>query len=256
MRRLGIVVLSSVLALWLHHSLRYSSADANKNSGGEEFQTNPRTRQSNEGSANAKEQPNLDLPTLKTRSQTVSPGVLQKNWPGTITNTPASSNKDIEKLAVQNSKNSATEYSDSNGLSETSWQMIDPKNAKGAVHALYQAILWRDPDRSGGAAAVDALSRIGWKTYIGNAGDMIKSKEFLEQIAPNRSAQTVINRMYAIFLNRCANPHEMQDHLGNLRDEETEKITSSILNKAIEDNKQKIFEGGYNPESCSPSGSM
>lgn len=154
----------------------------------------------------------------------------------------ASTSRNLKPTSV--AKNGLSGTPDSRGI------VIEPKDAKGAVFALYQAILWREPDQAGGASAVDAFSRIGWKTYMENAKNMIASTEFFERIAPNHSAEAIINRMYAIFLNRCASAHEMQDHMGSLRDNETGNITDSILNKAIDENKQKIFEGGYKANSC------
>ena len=82
---------------------------------------------------------------------------------------------------------------------------------------------------------------------------MIKSKEFFEEIVTKHSTEAIINRMYAIFLNRCSKPNEMQDHVVALRENDPGRITSYILSRAIEANKQVIFKGGYKPEACKAS---
>ncbi len=251
-RHVELIVLLLALAFGVYH---YSDRRL-KNSVGSEAATqatapetaahkidksSPQAR-SNQSAINAEEKPRKSDTSL---SQT-TPDSGRKSIERKDVSTNAESHEfgevKVQAGASSNDKNL-------NGGSSPSL-VVSPQDAKGAVDTLYQAILWRPPDGSGGASAVEAFSRIGWETYIGNAKEMITSKEFSEEIVPRHNTESIINRMYAIFLNRCSTLNEMKEHLAALTTNDPGRITDNILSKAIDANKQKIFEGGYRPESC------
>jgi hypothetical protein len=90
-----------------------------------------------------------------------------------------------------------------------------------------------------------------WKqTYLNNAKAMVQSPEFLKDIEPEHSSKDIVNRMYAVFLGRCASDSEMRDHLADLKGEGPPRIVSDIVAKARDTNPTKIFEGGFRPTSC------
>lgn len=155
--------------------------------------------------------------------------------------------KNLEnKLAPPTSKNEES----SKDSAKTITPVIPVKDAKGAVHALYRAILWREPDIDGGNAATHYFSHIGWSTYIENAKNMITSPEFESEVAPKYDAISIINRIYSVFLSRCPSRDELAGHLMDIERNEPGQITTAVLQLAQQDHKEKVFKGGYHPQTC------
>lgn len=249
MRRLALTLFLFALAFGVHRFLRKSNGDVAATIRGQsEGRSNVNSGESKKILQRVQDLSAFDA--QKDPSTNQEDALPPSRESAKTTDALSATDKQIERSEKKISKDQSPIETRMSELPKSPRFVINPNDAKGAVHALYQAILWRKPDNAGGTAAAEAFSRIGWQTYLGNAKDMISSREFFERIAPIHSDESIINRMYAIFLNRCSSPHEMQDHIGHLRDNETGKVTTSILNKAIDENKQQIFEGGYKPESC------
>jgi hypothetical protein len=138
-----------------------------------------------------------------------------------------------------------------NPTSTVGHQVVSKEEARGATYALYQAIVWREPDAEGGKSAERQMIAVGWENYIRKAQDAITSHEFQNTIEPNHSVEEIINRIYAVYFGRCANRLEMSDQLSVLNREGAKRMIAGILNKARENNLKQIYSGGYNPNSCS-----
>lgn len=127
---------------------------------------------------------------------------------------------------------------------------VTREQARGAVVALYQAVLWRNPDKAGGASAARRFSNGRWVTYIRNAREMAMSQEFESKIWTNYTRKQIINRMYAVFMGRCASGIEMKVHLKLMDGGRGRRVIADILKDARELHFTQIFKGGYKPESC------
>jgi hypothetical protein len=127
---------------------------------------------------------------------------------------------------------------------------ISKEQAVGGVSALYQAILWRNPDTQGGEKASDKFSFEGWSAYTKNAMYMVISREFRDKIESNHTPQEIINHMYSVFLGRCARAFEMNRHIEDLNRGGPPKIVVDIINKGREKNSDQILAGGFPASSC------
>ena len=130
------------------------------------------------------------------------------------------------------------------------WNKVTQEQAANAVDALYNAILWRKPDTAGGTKAIDKFTSEGWANFVGAAKGMITSREFSSRIVPKHSTQSIIHRMYAVFLKRCANSTELRDHFAALKEDDPGRIPFTILNQVKNADDRQIFSGGYDPSSC------
>lgn len=137
------------------------------------------------------------------------------------------------------------------GYSESGRRLAFPTDkAKNAVNALYQAVLWRQPDTGGGEAATTKFSEDGWREYMDNARSMVRSQEFLKEIEPNHSSAEIINHMYAVYMGRCSFPNEMNTHIRTLSSDGPGAIIASIISKARQNHTDQILAGGFSPSSC------
>jgi len=127
---------------------------------------------------------------------------------------------------------------------------VEPEKAKGAVHALYQAVLWRAPDDQGGAEATQKMSEDGWEAYLRNARGMIRSPEFLQEVEPNHTPVQIINHMYGVYFGRCAFPKELESRLNVLRGEGAGGVIAGVIRDSRRRHADQIFKGGYSPTSC------
>ncbi len=127
---------------------------------------------------------------------------------------------------------------------------IAPEKAKNAVHALYQAILWRAPDERGGDEATRRMTESGWSAYMSNARRMVRSREFLQDVVPNHTPEQIIHRMYAVYFGRCAFAQELAQQLDSLKIRGASEVVNSIIGTARRRNADQILSGGFSPTSC------
>ncbi len=165
---------------------------------------------------------------------------------------PAGSNSILGRpIGTRNSPSRSRDGTRPGGTNTSGRRLIfTPETAKGAVHALYRAVLWRTPDEIGAAEAVSKFSEQGWEAYVRNARAMVQSDEFLREIEPNHSPQQIINHMYAVYMGRCAFASEMKRQMSLLSREGPRSVVASIINSARRTNADQILAGGFSVGSC------
>lgn len=125
-----------------------------------------------------------------------------------------------------------------------------PEKAKGAMTALYQAVLWRALSKSEEELATRRFADSGWGLYMDQARALVQSSEFLREIEPNHTPQKIINHMYAVYMGRCAFPNELDEHMQTLQRAGPRQVITGIISRARTNNADQIQSGGFPGGSC------
>jgi hypothetical protein len=124
------------------------------------------------------------------------------------------------------------------------------ERAKGAIHALYQAILWRAPDVNAEGESTTKFSEEGWGNYVAGARKLIRSQEFVGVVAPNHTPEQIINRIYAVYAGRCAFANEMSRSMRDYSSGNHGGLVATVIGSARRLHADQVFAGGFSPASC------
>lgn len=127
---------------------------------------------------------------------------------------------------------------------------ITPEKVKNAAHALYQAILWRAPDEKAIQEFTQRMTESGWSAYTARAKRLFRSREFSTDVAPNHQNEKIINRVFAIFLGRCAFKPELERASVEITRRGHAEVLTDVIQTARRRNPDQILAGGYPVTSC------
>lgn len=127
---------------------------------------------------------------------------------------------------------------------------FSPEQARGAMTALYQAVLWRALGSTAAEMAEKNFAEAGWQLYLRKARAIVKSAEFLSEIEPHHTPQQIISRMNAVYRGRCPTAGEMEEFLNILARSGPSEVIATIIQRGRKYYSNEILSGGFNPNSC------